>query len=120
MKTKTRITVQALRDMKESGEKISMLTAYDYFTARAMDECNVDMILVGDTVGMAFAGHQTTIGVRIDQIVYHAEMVVRGSRRAMVVGDMPFLSYQLTIDNAVENAGRLMQEGKVQAVKLEG
>src|SRR5262245_2878934 len=120
MKSKTRVTVQALRDMKVAREKITMLTAYDFFTARLLDQCGVDVILVGDTVGMAFAGHDTTVGVRLDQIVYHAEIVSRASRRAMVVGDMPFLSYQLTVDHAVENAGRLMQDGKVQAVKLEG
>jgi 3-methyl-2-oxobutanoate hydroxymethyltransferase len=120
MKPKARVTVQALRDMKVAGEKITMLTAYDYFTARLIDQCGVDVILVGDTVGMAFAGHDTTVGVRLEQIVYHAEIVSRATRRSMVVGDMPFLSYQLTIDNAVENAGRLMQDGKVQAVKLEG
>jgi 3-methyl-2-oxobutanoate hydroxymethyltransferase len=120
MKPKSRVTVQALRDMKQSGEKITMLTAYDFFTARLLDQCGVDVILVGDTVGMAFGGHDTTVGVRLEQIVYHAEIVSRASRRAMVVGDMPFLTYQLTIDHAVENAGRLMQDGKVQAVKLEG
>jgi 3-methyl-2-oxobutanoate hydroxymethyltransferase len=120
MKPKTRLTVQSLREMKQAGEKIAMLTAYDYFTARLVDSCGVDVILVGDTVGMAFAGHDTTVGVRLEHIIYHAEIVSRASRRAMVIGDMPFLSYQLTIDNAVENAGRLMQESKVQAVKLEG
>jgi 3-methyl-2-oxobutanoate hydroxymethyltransferase len=120
MKPKARVTVQALRDMKVAHEKITMLTAYDFFTARLLDQCGVDVILVGDTVGMAFAGHDTTVGVRLEQIVYHAEIVSRASRRAMVVGDMPFLSYQLTVDHAVENAGRLMQDGRVQAVKLEG
>jgi 3-methyl-2-oxobutanoate hydroxymethyltransferase len=120
MKSKPRITVQALRDMKQAREKITMLTAYDYFTARLLDHCGIDVVLVGDTVGMAFAGHDTTVGVRLDHIVYHAEIVSRATRRAMVVGDMPFLTYQLALDHAVENAGRLMQEGKVQAVKLEG
>src|SRR5688572_5252392 len=105
MKHKARVTVQALRDMKQAGEKITMLTAYDYFTARVLDQSGVDVILVGDTVGMAFGGQDTTIGVRLEQIVYHAEIVVRATRRAMVIGDMPFLTYQLTIDHAVENAG---------------
>jgi 3-methyl-2-oxobutanoate hydroxymethyltransferase len=112
--------VQSLRDMKQAGDKIAMLTAYDFFTARIVDACGADVVLVGDTVGMAFGGHDTTVGVRLEHIIYHAEIVSRASRRAMVIGDMPFLSYQLTIDNAVENAGRLMQDGKVQAVKLEG
>jgi 3-methyl-2-oxobutanoate hydroxymethyltransferase len=120
MKSKGRVTVQALRDMKQAGEGISMLTAYDFFTARLLDQAGVDVILVGDTVGMAFAGHDTTLVVRLEHIIYHSEIVSRATRRAMVVGDMPFLTYQLTIDQAVENAGRLMQDGKVQAVKLEG
>jgi 3-methyl-2-oxobutanoate hydroxymethyltransferase len=120
MKNKSRVTVQALRDMKVASEKITMLTAYDFFTAKLLDQCGIDVVLVGDTVGMAFAGHDTTVGVRLDHIVYHAEIVSRACKRAMVVGDMPFLTYQLTIDHAVENAGRLMQESKVQAVKLEG
>ena len=120
MKPKTRMTVQSLRDLKQAGEKIAMLTAYDFFTARLLDSAGVDVLLVGDTVGMAFGGRDTTVGVRLDHIVYHAEIVSRAAKRAMVIGDMPFLTYQLTIDNAVENAGRLMQDGKVQAVKLEG
>jgi 3-methyl-2-oxobutanoate hydroxymethyltransferase len=115
-----RVTVQALREMKQRGEKIAMLTAYDFYTTRLLDQAGVDLILVGDTLGMAFAGHDTTISVRIEQIIYHAEIVSRGAKRAMVIGDMPFLTYQLSVDHAVENAGRLMQDGKVQAVKLEG
>jgi len=115
-----RVTVHALRSMKEAGQKIAMLTAYDYFTARLLDEAGVDVLLVGDTVGMAFAGHQTTLGVRLAHIVYHSEIVSRAAKRAMVVADMPFLTYQLTIETAVENAGRLIQDGKAHAVKLEG
>ena len=120
MKHKDRVNVQVLREMKLAGEKIAMLTAYDFFTARMLDQSGVDILLVGDTVGMAFGGQGTTIGVRLEHIVYHAEIVVRATKRAMVIGDMPFLTYQLTIDMAVENAGRLMQDSKVQAVKLEG
>ena len=97
-----------------------MLTAYDFFTARTLDEAGVDVLLVGDTVGMALGGMETTLGVRLEHILYHSEMVGRGTRRAMIVGDMPFLTYQVTVNQAVENAGRLMQEGKVHAVKLEG
>lgn len=115
-----RVTVHALRRMKEEGKKIAMLTAYDYYTAKILDECGVDILLVGDTVGMAFAGHDTTLGVRLDHIVYHSEIVSRAAERAMVVADMPFLTYQLTIETAVENAGRLVQDGKAHAVKLEG
>lgn len=115
-----RVTVQALHDMKRAGEKIAMLTAYDFYTARVLDAAGIDVMLVGDTVGMAVAGHKTTLSVRIEDIVYHADMVARATRRAMIIGDLPFLTYQLTVDRAVENAGRLMQDGKVHAVKLEG
>ena len=79
MKRKARVTVQVLRQMKQAGEKITMLTAYDYFTARVLDQCGVDILLVGDTVGMAFAGHDTTLSVRIDHIVYHGEIVSRAA-----------------------------------------
>lgn len=114
------VTIQTLQDMKRADEKITMLTAYDFFTARILDDAGIDLLLVGDTVGMAVAGHTTTIPVRLDHMVYHAEMVARGAQRAMVIGDLPFLTYQVTVDKAVENAGRLMQEGKVHGVKLEG
>lgn len=120
MKPGQKITVRALRSLKESGQKITMLTAYDFYTARLLDQSGVDVILVGDTLGMAFAGNDTTLAVRVNDVIYHAEMVSRAATRAMVIGDMPFLSYQLSIDLAVENAGRLLQDGKVHAVKLEG
>ena len=119
MKTK-RVTIETLNNMKEAGEKVAMLTAYDFFTAKSLDQAGVDVLLVGDTVGMAVGGMETTLGVKLEHILYHAEMVGRGTKRAMVVGDMPFLTYQVTVNQAVENAGRLMQEGKVHAVKLEG
>lgn len=114
------ISIQSLLEMKRRQEKICMLTAYDFFTSRILDEAGIELLLVGDTVGMAVGGHATTIPVKLDHIVYHAEMVSRGARRAMVIGDLPFLTYQVTIESAVQNAGRLMQEGKVHAVKLEG
>jgi 3-methyl-2-oxobutanoate hydroxymethyltransferase len=114
------ITVRALRSMKEAGEKITMLAVYEFFTARLLDRSGVDILLVGDTLGMAFAGHDTTLPVRLEHVVYHAEIVSRAVERAMIVGDMPFLTYQVNADHAVENAGRLMQESKVNAVKLEG
>ena len=97
-----------------------MLTAYEYYTAKTYDEAGIDILLVGDTLGMAFGGHDTTLPVRMEQIIYHSEIVSRAVTRSMIVGDMPFLTYQLTVDKAVENAGRLMQDGKVEAVKLEG
>jgi 3-methyl-2-oxobutanoate hydroxymethyltransferase len=114
------VSIQTLQDLKKAGEKIAMLTAYDFFTAKVLDEAGIEILLVGDTVGMAVAGHATTIPVRLDHVVYHAEMVSRGAKRAMIIGDLPFLTYQVTIESAVQNAGRLMQEGKVHAVKLEG
>jgi 3-methyl-2-oxobutanoate hydroxymethyltransferase len=106
--------------MKSQGEKITMLATYDYYTARILDSCGVDLLLVGDTLGMAFAGHDTTLPVLLDHVVYHAEIVSRAAHRAMVIGDMPFLTYQVNADQAVENAGRLMQTSRVSAVKLEG
>lgn len=115
-----RVTVRALQSMKQSGEKLVMLATYDFFTARLLDQCGVDILLVGDTLGMAFAGYDTTLPVRLDHLVYHAEIVSRAAERAMVVGDMPFLSYQVNVDDAVKNAGRLMQDSKVTGVKLEG
>ena len=106
--------------MKQAGEKSTMLTAYDYYTARTLDEAGVDLLLVGDTLGMAFGGKETTLSVMLDHVVYHAEIVARAAKRSMVVGDMPFLTYQVNADQAVHNAGRLMQEANVHAVKLEG
>lgn len=120
MSADTRVNVKTLHRMKRKGEKIAMLTAYDYYTAQAFDAAGVDMLLVGDTLGMAFAGHEDTLGVRLEHMIYHCEIVSRATQRAMVVGDMPFLSYQVSVEKAVENAGALIQDGRVQAVKLEG
>lgn len=115
-----RVTVRSLRAMKQAGEKSTMLATYDYFTAKILDEAGVDMLLVGDSLGMAFGGKQTTLSVLLDHVVYHAEIVSRAADRAMVIGDMPFLTYQVNADQAVQNAGRLMQESHVHGVKLEG
>lgn len=115
-----RIQINSIQNMKAAGEKITMLTAYDYFTAQMIDESGVDMILVGDTLAMAFGGKQDTLSVRMKHMTYHCEIVSRATKRSLIVGDMPFLSYQKSTNNAVKNAGRLMQEGGVQAVKLEG
>jgi 3-methyl-2-oxobutanoate hydroxymethyltransferase len=120
MSTQKQVTIQMLLDMKRSSQRITMLTAYDFYTAKLLDDAGVDLLLVGDTVGMAVGGHTTTIPVKLDHIVYHAEMVSRAARRAMIIGDLPFLTYQVTIESAVQNAGRLMQESRVHAVKLEG
>lgn len=115
-----RVTVRSLKAMKDAGEKSTMLATYDYYTAKILDESGVDLLLVGDTLGMAFGGKETTLSVLLDHVVYHAEIVSRAAERAMVIGDMPFLTYQVNPDQAVFNAGRLMQESHVHGVKLEG
>lgn len=106
--------------LKQAGRKITMLTAYDYPTARALDEAGVDSLLVGDTLGMVVQGRENTLGVRLDDIIYHAEMVSRAAQRALVIADMPFLSYQVSIPEAIANAGRILKETRCQAIKLEG
>ncbi|RDD29996.1 3-methyl-2-oxobutanoate hydroxymethyltransferase [Prosthecochloris sp. ZM] len=118
------VTTRRLHDMKSEGEKISMLTAYDYTTARILDRAGVDVILVGDSASNVFAGHNTTLPITIDQMIYHARAVVRGvqaeTSRAMVVIDMPFMSYQLSSEEALRNAGKIMKENECDAVKIEG
>jgi 3-methyl-2-oxobutanoate hydroxymethyltransferase len=100
--------------------KLSMLTAYDYPTARIVDECELDMILVGDSLAMVVLGHEDTLSVGMEEMIHHTKAVARGSKRCIVVSDMPFMSYQVSVQQAVENAGRLVKEGGAQAVKLEG
>ena len=109
-----------LKDMKQRGEKIAMLTAYDALMARMFDQAGVDVILVGDSLGMVLLGYSTTLPVTLDEMLHHTKAVARGTRRALVVSDMPFLSYQVSIEEAVRNAGRLIQEGGANSVKLEG
>lgn len=116
----TRVTVNTLKEKKQKGEKIAMLTAYDYPSAVMVEEAELDMILVGDSLGMAMLGYETTLPVTMEDMIYHTKMVCRGTENVMVVADMPFLSYQLSMEQAVLNAGRLLQEGGAQAVKLEG
>ncbi len=120
MTQRPKITVQTLLDMKRRGRKIVMLTAYDYPTALIEDRAGVDVILVGDSVGMAVLGYETTIPVTIEEMVHHTRAVARARPRAMLVGDMPFMSYQASVSDAVRNAGRLVKEGGAEAVKLEG
>lgn len=117
---KDKITTSVLRKMKADGKKIAMLTAYDYLSAQILDEAGIDIILVGDTLGMVVAGYETTIPVTMQQMLYHTEIVSRAVNRAMVVGDMPFMSYQVTPEEALRNAGRFMAEGRATAIKLEG
>ncbi len=109
-----------IQKMKADGEKISVLTCYDYPTARIMDACGIDVILVGDSVGVVVAGHENTLPVTMDEMVYHTQAVLRAQPKALVVSDMPFLSYQTDLAAARSNAGRLVKEGGAAAVKLEG
>jgi 3-methyl-2-oxobutanoate hydroxymethyltransferase len=118
--TRDKVTVRTLRRMKERGEKIAMLTAYDYPMARAVDEAGIDVILVGDTLGMVVLGHPTTLPVTMDDMVHHSKAVVRGVARAQVVVDLPFMSYQVGREDALRNAGRLVKDGGAEAVKMEG
>src|SRR5207248_9260086 len=106
--------------MKQAGERITMLTAYDASFARLLDQAQIDVLLAGDSLGMGVQGHDTTLPVTIDQMVYHCAPGARGAKRAHLVGDMPFGSYQASADEAVKNAMRLIAEGGVEAVKLEG
>ncbi|HUA35020.1 MAG TPA: 3-methyl-2-oxobutanoate hydroxymethyltransferase [Candidatus Binataceae bacterium] len=115
-----KIRVPHLARMKAAREPITMLTAYDFPFARIFDAAGVDLMLVGDSLGMAVRGEETTLGVTIDEIIYHTRMVVRARTRALVVADMPFLSYQVSAEDALRNAGRLIKEGSAEAVKLEG
>lgn len=115
-----RNTVATLMVQKQSGEKITMLTAYDYTTAKIEDECGVNAILVGDSLGMVMLGYENTLPVTMEDMIQHTAAVTRGAQNAFVVADMPFLSYQTSVYDAVINAGRLVKEGGAHAVKLEG
>jgi len=105
---------------KKSGEKLTMLTAYDYSMAKIIDECDINGILVGDSLGMVCLGYKDTLSVTMDDMLHHTKAVVRGTKNALVVGDMPFMSYQASLYDAVKNAGRFIQEAGAQAIKLEG
>lgn len=115
-----RTTVRSLARKKRRGERISMLTAYDFSFARIFDAAGIDVLLVGDSLGNVVQGRDTTLPVTLDETIYHTRMVVRGAARALVVGDMPFGSYQVSAEDAVRNAVRLVKEGGAHAVKLEG
>jgi 3-methyl-2-oxobutanoate hydroxymethyltransferase len=114
------IRVPDLKERKARGEKIAALTAYDATTARLLDRAGVDLILVGDSLGMVVLGYETTLPVTLEDMLHHTRAVVRGTERALVVVDMPFMSYQVSVADAVRNAGRLLKEGGAAAVKLEG
>jgi len=114
------VTTRTVLTMKRSGEKISMLTGYDFLVAKNLDAVGIDIILVGDSLGNVVQGHETTLPVTVDDMIYHAKAVKRAVKNALIVVDMPFMSYQTSVDDAVRNCGRLMKEVGVGAVKLEG
>ena len=115
-----RVTIRDLSRMKRNGEKIPMITAYDYTSAQLVEQAGVPLILVGDSLGQVVLGYDSTVPVTMDEMVHHIKTVVRGTQRAHVVGDLPFLSYHADVPEAIRNAGRLLKEGGAQSVKLEG
>ncbi|SMB92346.1 ketopantoate hydroxymethyltransferase [Desulfonispora thiosulfatigenes DSM 11270] len=115
-----KVTVDFFKKAKIEGKKLSMLTAYDYSTAKLLDSAGVDALLVGDSLGMVMLGYDTTLQVTVDDIIHHTKAVTKGVKRSLVVADMPFLSYHVNIEDSIRNAGRLIQEGNAEAVKLEG
>lgn len=115
-----KITTQTVVSMKQQGQKISMLTAYDYTMAQIIDRAGIDIILVGDSASNVMAGHETTVPMTMEQMIYHASCVVRGVEQALVIADLPFMSYQVTAKEALKNAGAMMKEAGAHGVKLEG
>ena len=115
-----KMTIAELNRMKKAGEKITMMTAYDYPTARLVDETGIETILVGDSLAMVMLGHTSTVPVTTDEMIHHCKAVTRGAQSAFVIGDMPFLSYQVSMEKAVENAGRFIKEALCDSIKLEG
>lgn len=113
-------TVASFKEAKQKGQRLTMLTAYDYSMAKLIDEAGIDGILVGDSLGMVALGYENTLSVTVDDMVHHIKAVARGAKNALIVGDMPFLSYHISIEESIKNAGRLIQEGGCHAVKLEG
>lgn len=114
------VRVTDLQAMKGRGEKIAVLTAYDFTMARILDRAGIDVLLVGDSLGMVVLGYETTVPVTLDMMIHHTQAVSRGARRTLVVADMPFMTYQLSPEDAMSNAGRLIQQGGAAAVKIEG
>jgi 3-methyl-2-oxobutanoate hydroxymethyltransferase len=119
-KQRKKVTTRTIREMKTRAEPITMLTAYDYGTALAVDRAGIDAILVGDSLGMVVLGYDTTLPVTMEDMLHHCRAVARGASYALLIGDMPFMSYQASVDDAVRNAGRFLQEAGMDAVKLEG
>ena len=119
-KRKRKVTTVRLLEMKQAGEKIAALTAYDYLTAQLLDQAGIDLLLIGDSASVVFAGNDTTVPMKMDEMLYHVKVVSKAVNRAMVVADMPFMTYHTGEDEALRNAGTLMQDGMAEAVKLEG
>ena len=115
-----RVTITEIKEMKQKKENIPMLTAYDYVTAKMVDEAGVPLILVGDSLGMVMLGYESTIPVTMEEMIHHTKAVVRGTRKALIIGDMPFMTYHISMSDALHNAAKFIQEGGAQAVKLEG
>jgi 3-methyl-2-oxobutanoate hydroxymethyltransferase len=115
-----RVSINDIKEMKSKKEKIVMLTAYDYSTAKLVDEAGIPLILVGDSLGMVMLGYESTIPVTMDEMIHHTKAVARGTKQALVIGDMPFMTYHTNISDALRNAARFIQEGGAQTVKLEG
>ena len=115
-----RVTITEIKEMKHKREKIPMLTAYDYVTAKMVDEAGVPLILVGDSLGMVMLGYESTIPVTMEEMIHHTKAVVRGAKKALIIGDMPFMTYHISVSDALSNAARFIQEGGAQVVKLEG
>jgi 3-methyl-2-oxobutanoate hydroxymethyltransferase len=115
-----KVTIAELHKKKAMGQKISMMTAYDYPTANLVDQAGIDTILVGDSLGMVMLGYDSTVPVTMDEMIHHCKAVSRGAKKSFIIGDMPFMSYQTNVEKAVENAGRFMKEAACDSVKLEG
>jgi len=116
----SKVTPVTLKEKKKSGRKITALTAYDYATGKILDEAGIDIVLVGDSLGMVLLGYKNTLAVTIDEMVRYTAAVARGVQRALLIGDMPFMSYHISVEETVRNAGRFVQEARAEAVKIEG
>jgi len=115
-----KVTIASLQKKKEAGQKITMMTAYDYPTASLVDQAGIDTTLVGDSLGMVMLGYESTVPVTMDEMIHHSKAVVRGTKNSFVIGDMPFMSYHVSVEDAIRNAGRFIQEAGCDCVKLEG
>ncbi len=115
-----KVTIAALQKKKDTGQKITMMTAYDYPTASLVDQAGIDTILVGDSLGMVMLGYESTVPVTMDEMIHHCKAVSRGAKHSFIIGDMPFMSYQVSIEKAIQNAGRFIKDAGCESVKLEG